>query len=101
MKLMPESTRGADDADGFLFGDLCEADVIAADADDGNGLSGTAEGTAGDVTRGGEGFLAHGDEGGEGGGGLKEIASLHDLDLLPMRCIPEPDWPLCLPGRPD
>ena len=86
---------GADDADALVLGDLRRADVVAADADDGDGMAGAAEGTARDLTRGGDSLFAEGDEGGEGGGGFEEVASLHDLHLLCYAMPVEPAWSLC------
>ena len=52
----------------LLLGNVVCADVIAADADDGDGLAGAAEGAAGNLARGGDGFFPQGEEGSDSGG---------------------------------
>lgn len=56
--------------------------MVAAEADDGDGLAGTAQGAVRNLAPDGDGLLPQGHEGGNSGSRFEEMASLHDLHLL-------------------
>src|ERR1700748_1038105 len=72
---------GADDTYALLLRDVGAADMVTAEADDGDGLAGAAEGAARNLAGSGNGFFTQRHEGGNGGGRLQEIASLHHQHL--------------------